>query len=82
MSNRLDKRRRTRYALGAVAMVALASACGAMGFALSGVLPGVSWGIGASLGVVLLIPAARWLRAAITGRAPQLQHGAERSGTI
>jgi len=82
MSDRLDKRRRTRYAVGGVALVALAFACVAFGFALSGMLPGVSWGMGAGLGLVLLIPAARWLRAAVTGRAPQVQHGAERSGTI
>ena len=71
-----------RFTLGAVALVALASACIAMGFALSGVLPGVSWGIGAALGLVSLLPAVRWLRAAITGRAPQVQDPSERRGTI
>jgi hypothetical protein len=82
MADRLDKRQRTRYALGGVALVALAFACAAMGFALGGMWPGLSWGLGAALGLVLLIPAARWLLAAITGRAPPVRHAAERRGTI
>jgi len=82
MLDRLDKGQRIRFALGGVLLVALAAACAAAGFALSGMWPGLSWALGAAPGFVLLLPAARWLRAAITGRVPQRPRDAERRGTI
>ena len=82
MTDPLDKGQRALFATGGVMLVALASVCALAGFALSGLWPGLSWAIGAALGFVLLLPAARWFRAAITGRAPPQHRDAERRGTI
>ena len=82
MTDLLDKGQRAGFAIGGAMLVALASVCALAGFALSGIWPGLSWAIGAALGFVLLLPAARWLRAAITGRRPRVHRDAERRGTI
>jgi len=82
MRDRLDKRQRAGFALGGLLLVALASACAAAGFALSAIWPGLSWAVGTAFAFVLLLPAARWLRAAITGRLPQGQRDSESRGTI
>jgi hypothetical protein len=82
MIDRLDRGQRVRFALGGVVLVALAAACAAAGFALGGLWPGLSWALGAALGLVLLLPAARWLRAAITGRMPRVPPDSGRRGTV
>jgi hypothetical protein len=82
MTDRMDTAHRVRFALGGVALVAMASACVLAGFALSAVWPGLSWSLGSALGLVLLLPAVRWLRAAITGRVPRPPRDTERRGTI
>jgi len=82
MTDRIGNGQRVRFALGALLLIALASACALAGFALSAVWPGLSWAIGAALGFVLLLPAARWLRTAITGRVPPVQGDSQHRGTI
>ena len=82
MTDRLRTPQRVRFALGGVLLVAIASALALAGFALSAVWPGVSWAVGAALAFVLLLPAARWLRAAITGRIAAAEHDAGRRGAV
>ena len=82
MTDRLDTAQRVRFALAGVVLVAIASACALAGFALSAVWPGLSWGLGSALGLVLLLPAVRCLRAAVTGRVVPPPRDAERRGTI
>lgn len=82
MTDRLRPAQRLRFALGGLALLALASAFALSGFALTAMWPGLSWAVGAALGFVLLLPAAHWLRAAFTGRLPPVQREAERRGTI
>lgn len=82
MTDRLDTSQRVRFALGGVVLVAIASVLALAGFALSGAWPGLSWAVGAALGFVLLLPAARCLRAAVTGRTASMHRDAERRGTI
>jgi len=82
MTTRIDKRQRVRFALGGTMLVAVAFAFAGAGFALSAVWPGLSWAVGAAVGFVLLVPAWRSLRAAITGRVPEVHRDTERRGTI
>ena len=82
MTDRLDRRHRAWFAIGGILLIALASVCALAGFALSAVWPGLSWAVGAALGFVLLLPAARWLRAAIAGRVSPVPRELERRGTI
>jgi hypothetical protein len=82
MTDPLRGTQRVRFAFGGVILVAIAATLAVAGFAFSGVWPGFSWAIGAGLGFVLLLPATRWLRAAITGRAPRAPGQSDRRGTI
>lgn len=82
MRDRLDLAHRVWFALGGIMLIALASACALAGFALGAMWPGLSWAVGAAVGFVLLLPAARWLRTAITGRVAPVQRAADRRGTI
>lgn len=82
MIDRLDTSQRVRFAIGGVVLVGIASALALAGFALSGAWPGLSWAVGTAFGFVLLLPAARCLGAAVTGRMPPMHREAERRGTI
>lgn len=82
MTDRLDKPQRVRFALGGLVLVGIASALTVAGFALSAAWPGLSWGLGSALGFVLLLPAVRWLRAAVTGRPPRVARDASRRGAL
>ena len=58
------------FGIGAIAAMALAAALLLVGFALSGMWPGLSWAIGGGLALVAIVAGARWLRAAVTGESP------------
>jgi hypothetical protein len=53
-----------------------------VGFAASGVWPGVSWAIGGSLAIVGFVVGARWLRIAIVGQSPVRHRPPERRGAM
>ena len=73
ITGRITRERRVLFAVGGVATLCLAAVLLALGFALSGLWPGISWAIGAALALVAIAVSARWLRAAMTGQSPGSQ---------
>ena len=75
-------RPRHRILFGAAGLVAACLGAGlvAAGFAFSAVLPGLSWGLGSALGLIVFFGAGRWLHAALTGRSPNRQERAAGKG--
>lgn len=79
---RLSGRKRVSFGVAGVVALVVALALAATGFALSGLWPGVSWGIGSALAVVSMYLGARWLRAAVTGRVDRRRVTAEHRGAV
>jgi hypothetical protein len=79
---RLSNRKRVSFGVAGVFALALALVLAAAGLALSGLWPGISWGLGSALAVVSAYLGARWLRVAVSGRMTNRRVPAEHRGAV